>query len=176
MTDRVSKSVPRKTRERNLLASFILSHGSDSDMPCTYCFRKKIPCRMVEDSSRCYECVKRGRSCDGVLVASSLMRVLDQQKKLEAEEEAAGEALESLQSQLSELQVKLSEAVSRLARIRRTKSKMKERGSELVRRGMQELDEEDGVVNDLQHMGVPNDVDWSSLGVGLEFADLGPLI
>lgn len=45
-----------------------------------------------------------------------------------------------------------------------------------VRRGMQELDEEDRVVNDLQHMGVPNDVDWSSLGVGFEFTDLGPLI
>jgi hypothetical protein len=49
--------------------------------------------------------------------------------------------------------------VSRLACIRRTKSKMKERGSELVCRGMQELDEEDGIVNDLQHMGVPNDID-----------------
>jgi vacuolar-type H+-ATPase subunit I/STV1 len=131
---------------------------------------------MIEDSSRCYECVKRGRSCDGVLVASSLMRMLDQQKRLEAEEEAAGEALESLQAQLTDLQVKLSEAVNRLSRIRRTKSKMKERGSELVRRGMRELDEEDGVVSDLQHMGVPNDVDWSSLGVGLDFEDLGPLI
>lgn len=104
------------------------------------------------------------------------MRMLDQQKRLEAEEEAAGEALESLQAQLTDLQVKLSEAVNRLSRIRRTKSKMKERGSELVRRGMRELDEEDGVVSDLQHMGVPNDVDWSSLGVGLDFEDLGPLI
>jgi len=105
-----------------------------------------------------------------------VMKVLDQHKKLEAEEEAAGEALESLQVQLSELQAKLSEAVNRLSRIRRTKSRMKERSEELVRRGMQELDEEDGVVNDLQQLGVPNDVDWPSLGVGLEFADLGPLI
>lgn len=71
MTDRVSKSTSRKTRERNILATFILSHGSDLDMPCTYCFRKKISYRMVEDSSCCYECVKSGRSCDGVLVASS---------------------------------------------------------------------------------------------------------
>jgi hypothetical protein len=104
------------------------------------------------------------------------MRVLDQQKKLDAEEEAAGEALESLQVQLVELQTKLSEAVNRLSRIRRTKSKMKDRGTELVRRGMQELDEEDGVVNDLQHMGVPNDADWASFGVGLDFSDLGPLV
>jgi hypothetical protein len=48
--------------------------------------------------------------------------------------------------------------VSRLARIRRTKSKMKERGSQLVRRGMQELDEKDSVVNNLQHIGVPNNI------------------
>ena len=71
MTDRVSKSVSRKTRERNLLASFIQSQGTVADMPCTYCFRKKVSCRIIQDSSRCQECVKRGRSCDGVLVASS---------------------------------------------------------------------------------------------------------
>jgi hypothetical protein len=48
--------------------------------------------------------------------------------------------------------------VSRLAYIRHTKSKMKERGSELVYHRMQELDEEDSVINDLQHIGVPNDI------------------
>lgn len=104
------------------------------------------------------------------------MNILNQQKKLEAEEEAAGEVLESLHTQIAKLQTELSEAVNRLSRIRRTKKRMKQRSEELVRRGMQELDEEDGVVSDLQHMGVPNDVDWSSLGIGREFADLGPLV
>jgi hypothetical protein len=48
--------------------------------------------------------------------------------------------------------------VSRLARIRHTKSKIKERGSKLVHRGMQELDKEDSIVNDLQYIGVLNNI------------------
>lgn len=94
--------------------------------------------------------------------------MLDQQKKLEAEEETASEALESLQAQLADLQTKLSEAVNRLSRIRRTKTMINQRIEELVRRGMQELDEEDGVsqgqgVSDLQRLGVPNDVNRPSV-------------
>jgi hypothetical protein len=107
-------------------------------------------------------------------------RLLDQQKKLDAEEEEAGEQLEKLQSQLSE-------ALSRLARIRRIKKKAKEKSTELFQRGMAELDKEDGVVpaleahehwvvNDLQALGVPNEFDWSSLGLGEDLTDVGPLV
>jgi hypothetical protein len=134
---------------------------------------------MDEKSSRCAECIRVGRSCDGTFVASSLTRLLTQQRKLEAEEADAEEALFTLQTQLSI-------AVSRLARLRRMKKVIKEKSSEAFRRGMQELDEEDGVppsivdqenfvISDIRSMGVPNDPDWSSLGLGDEFAGLGPL-
>jgi predicted transcriptional regulator len=112
-------------------------------------------------------------------------RLVAQQKKLSAEEDDAEVQLEKLQSQLSE-------AVSRLQRIRKIRKKVKERSDELFRRGMEELDKEDGitsapdvlpalegheywVVDDLQHLGVPNDPDWSSFGLG-DFSDVGPLV
>lgn len=113
-------------------------------------------------------------------------RLVDQQEKLEAEEEEAGDKVLVLHNQLAELQASLAEAVSRLQRIRKIKKKVKERGADLFERGMQELDKndnllpalqshEDWVVSDLQSLGVPNEIDWSSLGLGDGFGDVGPL-
>ena len=88
---------------------------------------------------------------------------------------------------MCELQAQMAEAASRLARIRKIRKKTKERGSELLRRGLQELDAEDDVLpaldaheywvaDDLQSLGVPNDPDWTSFGLGEEFAGLGPIV
>lgn len=107
-------------------------------------------------------------------------RVMFQKRSLEREEEEAGEHFDSLNAQLFELQNQLAEAAGRLSRIRKTRKKAEERGEELFRRGVAEADAEvaaeQSAVQDLQQLGVPNDVDWSSLGVGLDFEDLGPLI
>jgi hypothetical protein len=181
----ISKS--KKSCERAVLASLIDESGVDADMPCTYCFKNNKACRMNGDSSRCSECVRRGRSCDGVLVASSryvlssmlsgirltlapVGRLMESRKKLLSDEEDAQEALFVLQQQLST-------AVNRLSRIRRIRKRVEERSKELVQRGMQELDEEDGVsrslesedrfiVQHLQDLGAPGDADWATFGLG----------
>jgi hypothetical protein len=102
------------------------------------------------------------------------------------QEGEAEDALLDLQSKLVELQSQLSDAVGRLARIRRIKRSVRERGAQASDRVMEELDKEDGVlpaleaherhvVGDLQALGVPNEVDWSSLGIG-DFDGMGPLL
>lgn len=68
---RLLKPKSKKTDERIVLAGVVDDTGQSADMPCTFCFRNNKPCRMAGESSRCSECVRRGRSCDGVLVASS---------------------------------------------------------------------------------------------------------
>jgi hypothetical protein len=112
---------------------------------------------------------------------------MEAQKSLSAQEEKA-------EDDLVKLQLQLSEAVSRLQRIRKIRKRMKERSNEVFRRGMEELDKEDGivsgpapdllpalegheywVVDDLRHLGVPEDPDWSSFGIG-DFSDVGPLV
>jgi hypothetical protein len=114
-------------------------------------------------------------------------KLVAQQRKLDADEEEAGDEVIQLQAKMSALQSQLADAASRLARIRRIRKKTKERSSELFRRGIQELDSEDGVlpaleahehwvVEDIQALGVPNDVDWEALGLGSEFQDVGPLL
>jgi hypothetical protein len=191
-------AVLRKRRENFSLAKRVLVSGTVADMPCTRCYRLKLSCVISEASSRCGNCVKAKKTCDGVLVASSreyfpfyfvlkmtdfwpvVERVMSQKRSLEREEEEAGEHFDSLNAQLLELQNQLAEAAGRLSRIRKTRKKAEERGEELFRRGVAEADAEvaaeQSAVQDLQQLGVPNDVDWSSLGVGLDFEDLGPLI
>lgn len=70
MTDRVQKSRSRTAVQRSTLAALINESGVEI-MPCTGCFHAKRVCRMNENSSRCGECVRRGRSCDGVSVVSA---------------------------------------------------------------------------------------------------------
>lgn len=80
MPQRVTKSKAKKTfekakttLERDSLSSYAELNSCVADMPCTYCFKHKIECRMEDTgrSDRCKECIRRGRSCDGVRVASS---------------------------------------------------------------------------------------------------------
>jgi hypothetical protein len=71
ISSRVSKRVNRKVEERTLLAESIELSREFADMPCSYYFRHQKACLMSEGSSRCSECVRRGRSCDGTRVATS---------------------------------------------------------------------------------------------------------
>jgi hypothetical protein len=71
MSGRVEKSKSKKTLSRLALADLVDSVGIDIDMPCTRCFRSNTACRMSDDSSRCSECIRVGRSCDGKYVAST---------------------------------------------------------------------------------------------------------
>lgn len=64
-------TVVRKKRENFSLAKRVLVSGIVADMPCTRCYRLKLPCVISEASSRCGSCVKAKKSCDGVLVAST---------------------------------------------------------------------------------------------------------
>ncbi|CCF43076.1 hypothetical protein CH063_12889 [Colletotrichum higginsianum] len=135
---------------------------------------------MAEESSRCGECIRTGRSqCDGNNVANALSRCMSEQRKIEKEEREAEEEMEVLQ-------VQLSTALGRLSRLRKQKRFLKDRGSELIRRGLQSLDEleaqdrevaeaEARVEQDLVSWGAGEVFDWSSLGVGSDFAELGPL-
>lgn len=178
MTDRVRKRQSKKSQERAALASFIDSSGVET-MPCSWCFKRNLACRISQGSSRCGECVRRGRSCDGSSVASALTKIMSEQRRVEQEEADAEESLFVLQTQLQT-------AVGRLARLRRQKRVLKERGSELFRRGMRSLDEMeeedrriqssmDFVASDVRSLGADVPFDWSSLGLDLSETDLAVL-
>ncbi|KAF6816057.1 hypothetical protein CMUS01_12328 [Colletotrichum musicola] len=197
MSGRVQKSKSHSTvikdRERAALIKYVESRSIDSDMPCTRCFRAKVPCRFGEKSTRCRTCIAAKKPCDGVLVASTLQRLNSQQKEWDEKEEKAGEELLELHRQFERLQSQMVEAASRLSYIRKIRKKVREKQTEAFERGIQEVDREDGVlpdsdvlsaldthekfvVSDLQAVGLENELPWSAFGFGNDFADLGPLV
>ena len=137
MSGRIEKSrqPSKKTEERHRLVALIDSFGIDI-MPCSFCSDRGLHCRMMEGVSRCKECVRRGRSCDGVLEASSVQKILSAEERLKLEEEETEEKLLAAQQALNE-------AVSRLLRIRKQRASLKTRGVEMARRGAHSLDELD---------------------------------
>ncbi|KAJ0128879.1 Secreted in xylem 9 [Fusarium oxysporum f. sp. albedinis] len=155
-------------------------------MPCTCCFRGNKRCVISADSSRCNKCIRSKKSCDGTQVASSLMTLMKQEKKLENDEDEASKDLLRLHEEMAALQSRLAAAAGRLSRIRKIKSRVREKRSEATRRGLQEVEQQDNLlsmldahenalVEDLQVDHVPNDVDWSAFGLGDDFLNALPL-
>jgi len=78
MSSRVPKPRSRKRKESSEKAPSTLRNDRLADsielfgydvMPCSFCSSRGLRCRMIERSSKCGECVRRGRSCDATGVA-----------------------------------------------------------------------------------------------------------
>lgn len=89
-----------------------------------------------------------------------------------------------MDADIEKAEEELQETLARLARLRKQRRLLRERSSQLVSRGMRELDEEDGVrpqeeslvaeqhaVGDLQASGAFGVIDWSALCLD----ELGPV-
>lgn len=167
MSGRIEKSTnrPKKTEERHRLLALIEQFGVEV-MPCSFCQGRHFRCEMMEGVSRCKECVRRGRSCDGLLVGSTIRRVVDADDRLKVEEEKTEEKLLAAQAALSE-------AVAKLVRIRKQRASLKTRGVDLARRGAASLDELDALEREeaeaaisAQASGAVGVIDWSVLSSG----------
>ncbi|KAK3896392.1 hypothetical protein C8A05DRAFT_48491 [Staphylotrichum tortipilum] len=170
MSDRVAKK-SSKTIQRATLAATIDELGFEV-MPCSFCHSKGLRCKMLERSSRCGECVRRGRSCDGSGVpVSALDRIVAESRRLDSEEQDAEEALRAerlalaeAQKASAEAQRRLDESWARLDRLRRQKRMLLSRGGDMVRRGLESLDEmEEADRREANAAGDPVDmVDWDA--------------
>ena len=118
MSGRIEKRKPRakKTEQKDALLAAILSHSVT--MPsCSYCEGRGLESCEVspQDSSRCAECVRLGRSrCDVQGVApEELRRIAAQHQKLEDELQAAEEKVLRLRKQKRMWYEKMMRAVRR---------------------------------------------------------------
>ena len=115
----------KKHRERLALASQIEQTGIEIP-DCSNCSKHGRRCIVSIVSSRCAECVRHGLKCDaGVPSAGDWA------------------AVERESSRLQKLEDEAMEAIMRLPRIKKQREFLMKRASDMLRRGMQNLDELD---------------------------------
>ncbi|TPX07898.1 uncharacterized protein E0L32_010353 [Thyridium curvatum] len=170
---RIEKRKSQPSRNRDALLNEILRDGFEV-MPCSYCFDHNLVCKMIERTKRCQTCVGLGRSCDGTGVpVGVLSRVTAEAKRLEREEIDEEEKFLELQKQINEVS-------ARLIRLRKQRRSLREKGIQMVQRGLQNLDEleemerkeseaaaqESSAVLEVQANGGFDVIDWSTVGLG----------
>lgn len=175
MSGGIPKPRSVKSQQRDRLYASIHEFGVEV-MPCSFCYRKGWKCHMMPGVSRCKECVRRGRSCDGSGVpTSSLNRIISESQRLRQQEKDTEESLSGLQRELSSLQSRLQESLGRLQRIRAQRESLTTRGAEMVNRGLASLDElethereESNAVVSAQADGAVDVIDWNAIGIDLD--------
>ena len=133
---------------------FITGEPMPLDHSCSACQRSvragnKTSCVVSESPTRCSECVRRKYpDCDVKrFTIAELDKVEKQRQKIDKELEKAEEILE-------EYLEGVEKASARVRRLRKNQKLLRDREQEVVRRGIREVDEEDGVT--------PSDLDFSS--------------
>jgi hypothetical protein len=125
--------MPSKTtkyKQRVALAETINSYGSPA-MPCSNCVRYHRNCVVLnEKSQRCGECVRRGVKCDALQTSvDDLQSLRMEEDRLKFERDMAFEAAMAGLARVRELELRQAE--------------LRERGREMLRRGLKTLDELD---------------------------------
>ncbi|KAK8024209.1 hypothetical protein PG993_003996 [Apiospora rasikravindrae] len=186
MSGRVEKSTPRskskKTEQRHNLVALLDEFGFEV-MPCSLCAEKGWRCTMMEGVSRCKECVRRGRSCDGSgLSVSAVSRVVDESRRLRSEEQEASDSLRRASEALEKAHREAQEAFARLERIRKQRESLVTRGVEMARRGLRSLDEleaaervESEAAVDAQSLGAFGVVDWNATDFDFVLPQIPPI-
>jgi len=108
---------------------------------CSRCSHRGFLCKVGKESSRCAECVRSLAKCDCRDPFDVEWRSLEQQ------EDALEERMRLTIVRANELHQELREQYARMKRLRKQKKSLKERGSEMLRRGIQSLDELDALDN-----------------------------
>ncbi|KAK1973406.1 hypothetical protein LZ30DRAFT_743667 [Colletotrichum cereale] len=140
-------------------------------MPYSFRRRSGYQCRIIERSSMCKECVRRGRACNASGdFLHPLSKTILNSKGLETKEEAADELLSAHHDTLHRTQADLDDSLARLKRLRWQKHHLVTNVSEMNRLGLQSLDEfeaatraESEAVIEVQSCGGVNMVDWNAM-------------
>jgi hypothetical protein len=168
MPNRTDRRRSNKTAQRLRLARLVSEHGVLSEMPCSLCFERGVPCKAMDGVSRCAECVRRGRSCDGLevpfgasrslfcsfffawvcLLTYAVERILAESRRLDSEEERAEDVLRRSQDDLRRLRAEVAEAEGRvqeslaqMSRARQQRRLLVSKGAKMINRGVANLDE-----------------------------------
>ncbi|MCJ1360134.1 MAG: hypothetical protein MMC33_010137 [Icmadophila ericetorum] len=141
-----------------------------TDHSCTRCLEAtpRAECVVAESSSRCTRCTQMGKSCNvKKFSAEELERVSRARERVEAQLSAAEADMDTAVARVHEsaqhtvhLQSLAKQSIAKMKRLKTIRDAVSAREHALVRQGMRELDEEDGV-----SQSVPDFSDFSWEGV-----------
>ncbi|KAK2035830.1 hypothetical protein LZ31DRAFT_537126 [Colletotrichum somersetense] len=140
-------------------------------MPCSFCRARGFQCRIVERSSMCEECVRRGRACnDSGDFLHPLSKTIPNFKGPETGQEAVDELLSAHHDTLRQDQADLDDSLALLKRFRRQQHYLVTNESEMNRLCLQSLDELEAatkakseVVIEAQSHGGVDVIDWNAM-------------
>jgi len=108
---------------------------------CSRCARRDFLCKVGKESSQCAECVRSSAKCDCRGPSDVEWQSLEQQ------EDMLEEKMRLTAVRADKLHQELREQYARMERLRKQKKSLKERSSEMLRRGIQSLNELDALDN-----------------------------
>ena len=176
--------MPRHSDNRIALALSIQASGNimEHELSCSRCRSSNRECIVSSSVSRCAHCARVGKSCDAkrfsleelkkaqraresvdkqLAEATKVMSETVAAAKLAAQQmESATKQMESATKESEQISSKLNSAVAKVERLTKIRNSVVAKESILVRQGMRELDEEDGV-----NQSVPDFSDFSWEGV-----------
>ncbi|EXF84535.1 hypothetical protein CFIO01_13753 [Colletotrichum fioriniae PJ7] len=161
-------SASSSTHRRLKLALEIKERGFEIAMPCSFCRSAGRRCKMLEGKSKCYECTRRGRSCDASASAiCDLDRLLTEADRLEREEEAEESLLRKRAEALRRAQAEMDESLSKLDRLRKAKRMVFKKGRAIPGPSEEVAPSDESLlVRDAQSSGAFGVIDWDAVMAG----------
>ena len=140
------------------------------DHSCTRCQEAtpKAECVVAESSSRCARCTQMGKPCNvKKFSAEELERVSRARERVEAQLSAAEVDMDAAVARAHEsarntvhLQSLAKQSIAKIKRSKAIRNAVSAREHALVRQGMRELDDEDGVNQSVPHF---SDFSWDGV-------------
>jgi len=122
--------------ERNKRADSINSRGITMSLaPCTCCYHKTLPCKLLNGSKKCGECRRANVTCDIDPPTDA------QWDRMKTAENAIKEELQKAREDQREAFARQREALARQTRLERQQEVLKDRIAEMWRRDLNSLEE-----------------------------------
>ena len=116
------------SQKRSVLSVRIAKYGVLAMSPCKHCLADGLECRVLSSNRKCANCVRRGIKCDAKEMPLGDFEKIDKERaRIRAERAAAEESA--------------SAALAKLDRLRKLESHLQQKEDEMIRRGLDSLEE-----------------------------------
>ena len=120
--------MPSRQQQNRITLSSRINRVGKMVFPCSRCAQQKVECRRILGAKKCGNCTRRGCKCDVQdVTAPQFERIDKERQRIKSEIRQSREAMEA--------------AMARWKRFERLQESLEEREAELIRRGLDNIEE-----------------------------------